>query len=71
MCYVPFRPCVQGFAYRSATLKHVSEGIDRGRALPVCTIHEKTVKLNVNIQKDKNNFQFRLHCNDEEKNGRM
>lgn len=36
-CSVPFRPCVQGFAYRSATLKHVSTGIDRGRGLPVCT----------------------------------
>lgn len=51
MCYVPFRPCVQGLAYRSATLKHVSEGIDRGRALPMCTIHEKQSNSNVNIQK--------------------
>ncbi len=39
--------------------------------LYLCAPFMKTVKLNVNIQKDKNNFQFRLHCNDEGKNGRM
>lgn len=33
-----------------------------------CVHHScKTVKLNVNIQKDKKIVQFKLHCNDEEK----
>lgn len=67
MYYVPFRPCVQGFAYRSSMLKHVSEGIDSGLGLPVRTTHtyiHNTCKHKRGHQKW---VQFKLHCNDENK----